>query len=67
VLRDSGLDWTSVRPPQLTDGPRTPTYRTALGRNIRGGVKVSRADVAHCMLDALTRPETVGQTVGIAR
>lgn len=66
ALRDSGLDWTVVRPPRLTDRPATGTYRTALGRNLRGGLLVSRADVAHCMLAALDRPETVGQAVGVA-
>src|SRR5690242_11412994 len=50
VLRDSGLDWTSVRPPRLTDKPLTGRYRVAYGRNLRGGVLVSRADVAHLML-----------------
>ncbi len=35
VLRDSGLDWTVVRPPRLTDGPLTGTYRTAYGHNLR--------------------------------
>lgn len=66
VLRDSGLDWTAVRPPRLTDGPLTGAYRTAVGRNLRRGLLVSRADVAHLMLAVLDRPETVGQTVGIA-
>ena len=42
ALRDSTLDWTVVRPPRLTDGPLTGTYRTALGRNLRGGLLVSR-------------------------
>jgi hypothetical protein len=32
TLRDSGLDWTVVRPPRLTDRPATGTYRTALDR-----------------------------------
>ncbi|MDT3438071.1 MULTISPECIES: NAD(P)-dependent oxidoreductase [unclassified Pseudofrankia] len=66
VLRDSDLDWTVVRPPRLTDGPLTTTYRTALDRNLRGGVAVSRADVAHCMLRALDEPQTVEHTVGVA-
>jgi uncharacterized protein YbjT (DUF2867 family) len=29
LLRDSGLDWTVVRPPQLTDKPLSGSYRTA--------------------------------------
>jgi uncharacterized protein YbjT (DUF2867 family) len=66
VLRDSGLDWTAVRPPRLTNRPLTGAYRTALGRNLRHGLLVSRADVAHLMLAVLDRPETVGQTIGIA-
>lgn len=65
-LRASGLDWTVLRPPQLTDKPVTRTYRTAFGRNVRGGRSVPRADVADCMLAVLTRPETIGQSVGIA-
>ncbi|PRX46995.1 putative NADH-flavin reductase [Prauserella shujinwangii] len=64
-LRDSGLDWTVIRPPALTNKPLTGTYRTALGRNA-GGTFISRADVAHCMLHVLERPETIQQTIGIA-
>jgi uncharacterized protein YbjT (DUF2867 family) len=66
VLRDSGLDWTAVRPPRLTNRPPTSTYRTEIGRNLRRGLLVSRADVAHLMLAVLDRPETIGQTIGIA-
>ena len=66
VLRDSGLDWTAVRPPRLTDRPATGAYRTAVGRNLRRGFLISRADVAHLMLATLDRPDTVGQAVGIA-
>jgi putative NADH-flavin reductase len=66
ILRDSGLDWTVVRPPRLTDKPLTGTYRTAYGQNLRRGILVSRADVAHLMLHALERPETIKQAIGIA-
>jgi len=66
VLRDSDLDWTIVRPPRLTDKPVTGRYRTAYGQNIRRGVFVSRADVAHYMVSVLANPETFHRTVGIA-
>ena len=66
VLRDSGLDWTSVRPVRLSDSAATGRYRTALGRNVRHGLVISRADVAGCMLDVIDRPETFGQSIGIA-
>jgi len=66
VLRASDLDWTIVRPPRLTDKPVTGRYRTAYGQNIRRGVFVSRADVAHYMLSVLDNPATFRQTVGLA-
>ena len=66
TLADSGLDWTAVRPPRLTNGPETGAYRTASGRNLRRGLTVSRADVAHLMLAVLGQPETIGQAIGIA-
>jgi putative NADH-flavin reductase len=66
IVRDSGLDWTIVRPPKLTDTPPTGTYRTATGQNIRGGWSVPRADVADLMLRVLERPETIGRVIGVA-
>ena len=66
ILRESGLDWTILRPPQLTDKPLTGRYRTAYGHNLRGGRSISRADLAHYMLAVLGQPETIGQVVGIA-
>jgi putative NADH-flavin reductase len=66
VLRDSDLDWTVVRPPRLTDKPLTGAYRTAYGQNLRRGLLVSRADVAHLMLRVLDQPETIKQFIGIA-
>jgi putative NADH-flavin reductase len=66
VLRNSGLDWTVVRPPRLTDKALTGTYRTAYGQNLRRGVLISRADVAHLMLRVLEQPQTIRQAIGIA-
>ncbi|HEX5114733.1 MAG TPA: NAD(P)H-binding protein [Pseudonocardiaceae bacterium] len=66
ILRDSTLDWTIMRPPRLTDKPLTGTYRTAYGQNLRRGPLISRADVAHCMLRTIDRPDSIRQTVGIA-
>ena len=66
ILRDSGLDWTILRPPQLTGKPLTGRYRTARGQNVRGGRSIPRADVAHYMLSVLDQPETFRRTVGIA-
>ncbi|MDP9794252.1 putative NADH-flavin reductase [Catenuloplanes nepalensis] len=66
VLRDSGLDWTVSRPPRLLEVRLRRHYRTAVGRNVRGGAFIARADVARHMLDVLDRPETIGQNIGIA-
>lgn len=65
-LRGSSLDWTAVRPPRLTDKPVTGTYRTACDRNLRHGLFISRADVAHCMIRVIDQPETFGHTVALA-
>jgi putative NADH-flavin reductase len=66
-VRESGLDWTIVRPPRLTSGPASGTYRTEIGRNVRRGVTVSRADLAAYMLGIITDPATIHHHVGIAR
>lgn len=66
ILRESGLDWTIIRPPRLTDKPLTGVYRTAYGQNLRRGLFIARANVAHLMLRVLGQPESIKQTVGIA-
>lgn len=66
ILRESGLDWTIVRPPRLTDKPLTGIYRMAYGKNLRRGLFISRANVAHLMLRVLDQPESIKQTIGIA-
>jgi putative NADH-flavin reductase len=66
LLAGSGLDWTVVRPPRLSDKPLTGTYRTAVGQNVRSGFVISRADVAHEMLAVLENPDTLKQTIGLA-
>ena len=49
VVEESGLDWTLVRAPILTDGPRTGNYKVG---ELKGTIplRVSRADVADFML-----------------
>jgi putative NADH-flavin reductase len=66
VLRDSDLDWTVCRPPRLLNEGLTREYRTAYEQNVRAGMFISRADVAHHMLDVLERPETIHRVIGIA-
>ncbi|WP_103534820.1 NAD(P)-dependent oxidoreductase [Streptomyces sp. SM11] len=63
ALDRSATDWTVVRPPRLTDGPRTGVF---VGGTPRSGRSVSRADAAHAMLALADDPAAVKQGVGIA-
>lgn len=66
VIRASDLDWTIIRPPQLTDGPRTNRYRTAVNRNVRGGNRLSRADLADCVLRELPNQDSTRTAITAA-
>lgn len=59
-LKASGLEWTVVRGPRLTNGPHTGRYRVGfVGKD--SGVQISRADVADFMLKELQNPRFVHQ------
>jgi putative NADH-flavin reductase len=66
AIRDSGLDWTIMRPPALTSKPANGTYRTAIDSNLPHGFNVSRADLAACMLTLLDDPAVARRHIGIA-
>ncbi|MFF4082464.1 NAD(P)-dependent oxidoreductase [Streptomyces sp. NPDC001777] len=66
ALARSATDWTSVRPPKLTNGPLTGRYHTVVGGFPRSGRTLSRADVAHAMLALADDPAAVKQGVGVA-
>lgn len=51
MLRESGLDWTLVRPPRLTEGPRRGEYRHAPAMKLGPKSTISRADLADFMLN----------------
>ncbi|MEU6881977.1 NAD(P)H-binding protein [Streptomyces sp. NPDC046712] len=65
-LAASATDWTSVRPPKLTNKPLTGRYRSVVGGNPPRGRSLARADVAHAMLAMIDDPATVKQGVGVA-
>ncbi|MEU6977441.1 MULTISPECIES: NAD(P)H-binding protein [unclassified Streptomyces] len=65
-LAASATDWTSVRPPKLTNKPLTGRYRSVVGGNPPRGRSLARADVAHAMLAMVDDPATVKQGVGVA-
>lgn len=65
-VRESRLDWTIMRPPQLVDKPATGNYRIAVNTFLKNGLKISRADVAHFIISNLANEETYKATVEIA-
>jgi putative NADH-flavin reductase len=65
ILRASGLDWTLISPPRLTDAGHRP-YRTVVDRNVHGGRTLSRADVADAMLKSVADDTHSPHRVNIA-
>ena len=63
VVRQSGIDWTIVRPGMLTDGPRTGRFRALTDLTGITVGKISRADVAGFLLDHLEDAATFEQTL----
>ena len=53
-VRTSGLDWTVIRPPRLTNGARAGVYRTAINGPLSRAQGISRADLADFMVRSLT-------------
>jgi putative NADH-flavin reductase len=66
IMKDD-LEWTVVRPPRLTDGPPTRSYRVADGELPASGYVISRADVADFMIHEAERPAHLHKIVGLAR
>jgi len=56
VIEASGLDWTIVRPPALTDGARSGRYRTGTDLPIRIWSRISRADLAEFLIAEAATP-----------
>jgi len=66
VLRQAEAEWTIVRPPQLTDKPRTGRYRLREGHLPRFGFHISRADVADCVIQAAEDRGSIGKILGVS-
>lgn len=63
ILRETDLDWTVVRPPSLTDGPATGDYAHGDVEDWSTlAIRISRADCAAFLLDALRAGRYVRQT-----
>jgi putative NADH-flavin reductase len=66
IVQDSGLAWTIVRPPRLTQ-EQYATYRSREGAAPRRGFSISRKAVAAFMLDAIEQRKHFQKIVGIAK
>jgi putative NADH-flavin reductase len=66
IVMESGLDWTIVRPPQLTDKAHTGKYRVREGHLPRFGFNISRADVADCFLKTVEDRASIGKILGVS-
>ena len=65
-LRESGLDWTLICPPQMPDGASTNHYQTAVEYLPDGGQSVTTGDVAACVYSTLIEGSHIRERVGIA-
>jgi len=65
-LSKSQLDWTVIRLPMLTNGPRTGRYHTAVKKHLPGGWAVSPANLADYIVTHLADPTTYRAWVEIA-
>ena len=66
TLAASGLDWTMVMPPMLTNGVGRGTYRMDGEALPRNAWRIAREDVADFMMAQIGSAEWVGQGVYIA-
>jgi putative NADH-flavin reductase len=66
IVIESSLDWTIVRPPQLTDKPFTGKYRVRTAHLPRFGFNISRADVAHSFLKTVEDPASIKKILGVS-
>jgi putative NADH-flavin reductase len=66
TIRASKLDWTIVRPPQLTDKRRSKKYRVREGHLPRFGFNIPRADVADCLIKTIEDRTSVNKILGVS-
>jgi putative NADH-flavin reductase len=65
-VRNSGLDWTIIRAPRLTNGPIRGKYQIGITRHLPAARGFSRADVADYIVKHLDDKTTYCKTVELA-
>lgn len=67
VLRESGLDWTVVRPPHLTNKPGTGSWRAGWTMTqAPPQMSISREDLAAFLVESVTSDEALGEAIGVS-
>lgn len=66
LVKESDADWTIMRPPRLTNKPLTGHYRIAINSFLKNCLTISRADLAHFMVNNITNEATYKTTIEIA-
>lgn len=66
IVTNSTLDWTMVRPPQLTDKPSSGKYRILEEHLPAFGFKIARSDVADFMIGCIEMQAFSRRVVGIS-
>ncbi len=65
LIKASGLSWTLIQPPALTDEPERGVWLASVDGEL-GGTTISRGDVAAFMVEALEGGTHAGQTVALS-
>jgi putative NADH-flavin reductase len=66
LIKASDLTWTIVRPPRLTEGAHTGSYRVSANGYLSNPQSISRADVADFILKSIGNAGTFRKTVELA-
>ncbi len=66
LLVQSGMDWTLVGVPMLTNGSETGHYRSSIGEPLHHAFRISRADVAEYLLSIIKDKATFQKWTEVA-
>jgi len=66
VIENTALDWTIVRPGNMTNGKLTKKYKHGFEPQDNIKLKISRADVAHFMLNQMDEDIYLSEKVGLS-
>ena len=65
LVKESDTNWTIMRPPRLTNKTVTGKYRFAINSFLKNCLTISRADLAHFMVNNITNEATYKTTIEI--